>query len=190
MLQHLVDSPPWVHRLIAVLLIVAGAVTVGWGSLNLLDSYTSQNWPVATGTVLSSKVTRQHARRGRSRRMVYRPEVAYSYRVGGHEYHGERLAFNAADYSDAAEAHAIADRYRPEDQLSVRYKPSDPSCCVIMPGVTQGSLVVPGIGIALLMVGILLGVGSGLCRRRMSLSEEERYAMEAASWQRTSKYGA
>jgi hypothetical protein len=58
-----------------------------------------------------------------------------------------------------------------------------------VPGVTQGSLVVPGVGIALLMVGILLGVGTGLLRRRASLSEEEQYAAEASSWQPASKYG-
>jgi hypothetical protein len=98
MFQHLVDLPPWVHRLIALLLIASGAVTVGWGTMNLLDSYTSQNWPVATGTVVSSKVTRHQVRRGRfSRGTVYRPEVSYSYRIGGNEYHGDRLAFNAAD---------------------------------------------------------------------------------------------
>jgi hypothetical protein len=55
--------------------------------------------------------------------------------------------------------------------------------------VTNGSLVIPGVGIALLMVGILLGVGSGLLRRRGALSEEEIYAQEAVSWQREPKYG-
>ena len=84
MLQYLIDLPQWAHRLIAVLLIVSGAITVAWGSMNLVDSYTSQNWPVATGTVLQSKVTRHHVRRGRfSRGTVYRPEIAYSYCVGG-----------------------------------------------------------------------------------------------------------
>jgi hypothetical protein len=191
MFQHLIDLPQWAHRLIAILLIVAGATTVAWGTMNLIDSYTSQNWPVAIGTVIDSKVTRHHVRRGRfSRRMVYRPEVAYSYRVAGHEYHGDRLAFNKSDYASEADAHAIAGRYRPLDQLSVRYKPSDPSCCVITPGVTNGSFAIPGIGIALLMVGILLGVGSGLCRRRSAASEEELYAQEAASWQRAPKYSS
>ena len=191
MFGYLIDLPQWAHRLIAVLLIVAGATTVAWGMMNLIDSYNSQNWPVATGTVLDSKVTRHIVRRGRfSRRVVYRPEIAYSYRVANHEYHGDRLAFNESDYASADDAHAIADQYRPDDQLSVRYKPSDPSCCVITPGVTNGSLVIPGIGIALLMVGILLGVGSGLGRRRSAQSEEELYAQEAASWQREPKYSS
>lgn len=190
MFGHLIDLPQWAHRLIAVLLIVAGAATVAWGMMNLIDSYTSQNWPVATGTVVDSKVTRHYVRRGRfSRRMVYRPEIAYRYRVANHEYHGDRLAFNERDYASAADAQAIAARYQPLDELSVRYKPSDPSCCVIIPGVTNGSLVIPGIGIALLMVGILLGVGTGLGRRRSAQTEEELYAQDVACWQRAPKYG-
>jgi hypothetical protein len=115
-----------------------GVVTLLFLLSNRRDAMKAARWPTATGTVLSSKsVSRRVLAPGRGNvtMEVWSPLVEFSYRVGGRDYHGARIAFGAAVSGGRDLAEATVARYPTGSAVTVHYDPANPSFAVLEPRV-------------------------------------------------------
>ncbi|MFI4999421.1 MAG: DUF3592 domain-containing protein [Reyranellales bacterium] len=97
---------------------------------NLASALAAARWPTAVGTVLTSRAEsrRELAPGGGNQTMVvWSPLVEYSYRVGGRDYHGARIAFGPAVSAGRDLADSIAGRYPEGATVTVHYDPANPS---------------------------------------------------------------
>lgn len=121
------------------------------GEIN--DGTASVNWPEAPGIIVSSSYTSEttSGRRGRSK-IIYKPEVKYTFEVEGKEYASNRLHFAPITSEDPQEIQALVNELPRASEVKVRYKPTDPSVAVLIPGIGTdryvffGVLIVVGIG--------------------------------------------
>ena len=128
----------------AYVLGLIGAGLVATSSLDLWRGLRAREWPTTPGTVRSSRLVERSS--GRSTVEVV--EVRYEYRVGE-----RRLASNRVWVSNRASAAEKADalaRFPVGTAVEVHVDPSEPSQAVLVPGWTDGMLVVGLRGMALL----------------------------------------
>jgi len=80
--------------------------------------------------------------------------VVYRYSVNGVPYHSQRVAFGSVRKRDLM---ARASKYHPGDAISVFTNPQDPGAAVIETGPQPGNLIMPTLGAALMIIGVLIG---------------------------------
>jgi hypothetical protein len=117
----------------------SGLLTLTFLLSNRRDAMKSARWPTAAGTVLSSRSVSRRVfapGRGNVTMEVWSPLVEFSYRVGGRDYHGARIAFGAAVSGGRALAEATVARYPTGAAVTVHYDPANPSFAVLEPRVT------------------------------------------------------
>jgi Protein of unknown function (DUF3592) len=116
----------------------SGLVTLMFLLSNRRDAMKAARWPTAAGTVLSSKSVSRRVfapGRGNVTMEVWSPLVEFSFRVGGRDYHGARIAFGAAVSGGRDLAEATIARYPTGSAVTVHYDPANPSFAVLEPRV-------------------------------------------------------
>lgn len=122
---------------ISVLPIIMGASLLLGSLSDLIKNNAATDWPVATGTVTDTTVSRGFLfATGES-------FLSYTYSVDGREYSGYRIAFGGGSASD----------YRQGQEVNVYYEPSRYSESVLEPGFKNGNLLMLLVGIGLIFVG-------------------------------------
>jgi hypothetical protein len=116
----------------------SGLLTLTFLLSNRRDAMKAARWPTAAGTVLSSRSVSRRVfapGRGNVTMEVWSPLVEFSYRVGGRDYHGARIAFGAAVSGGRDLAEATVARYPTGAAVTVYYDPANPSFAVLEPRV-------------------------------------------------------
>jgi len=83
---------------------------------------------------------------------MYKPTVAYEYRVGSHMYEGTVLFFGFDKYYTERGGRKRIDAYPAGRNVEVFYDPLDPSRSVLEPGGTMRTWVVVVAGAAILFL--------------------------------------
>lgn len=145
---------------LAVLLGFTGLALVGVGLRRMAKASRSRRWPSVPGTVLSSTVSSRMAPPSSQDedsppevpQRLYRPEVRYTYSVGGREFTGSALGLDEVEISDEPLVREQAARYPPDAAVTVYYDPADPSQAVLEPGVQASAWLLPAMGLVFLIV--------------------------------------
>jgi len=104
-------------------------------------------WPVANGRISALDVVEEQETsrddNGRETTSIYyRPDIRFSYAVGGRELHSSQWKWGAtALYGDEERAAKILARYAVGMAVPVHYDPQDPSNAVLEPANRQGTSV-------------------------------------------------
>jgi Protein of unknown function (DUF3592) len=115
----------------------------------------SLSWPSTEGVISHSAVLRQ----ANSNDVTYKADVAYRYKVRGHDYSSERITL--VDFSSGAgRAQGIVSRYPDAAPVTVYYNPVDPADAVLERGGTSGIGLLYIVGGAFAAVGLFFFVGS------------------------------
>jgi hypothetical protein len=100
---------------------VVGFCLLGYALWSIKKSTEAGTWPTTPGTLKSAEIKSSSDSDG----TTYEVKVAYSYKIGGQEYNGERLAYGYGG-SSGREAHAeILEKLKAAKVIEVRYDPSD-----------------------------------------------------------------
>lgn len=142
-------------QLLPILLAVAGACIVVWGSLSIVKAKESVNWPTAEGIVVNSSVEDSKHSNETTKKSVYHANVVYEFIVNGTEYSSNRVAFG--DYGSGKISHAdeIVSRYPVGMDVLVYYRSDKPKVCLLEPGLKLQSFYVLGFGLVFLITGVL-----------------------------------
>ena len=116
----------------------------------------SEDWPSVSGRVIESKVVIS----GGSRfGITYDAIVRFRYKVGEHEYTGNRIAFLWIDASRPKAERAVA-RYPLDTIVEVHVSPSDPTLSVLEAGVHWYAYATVFIMAALTGVGLAFALNA------------------------------
>ena len=124
----------------------------------------TETWPIANGSILSSRMdqqTRTERNQGRTyTRTSYTPNIEYTYTAGGQTYHGSRVFPGASMSYDHGTAQNIVNRYQPGAAVAVHYDPGDPTQAVLETKAKGGNLflILGGVFAVLGIVGCCIGV--------------------------------
>ncbi len=153
-----------VLSVISVILAVSGLGVLVWGLRRMQQASVAKDWPTAQGTIRSSTVVSREAEPINPQesydddapkpkgQVLYRPEVEYTYTVGGETYTSNTLAWDVTEVSSRQHAQTQAARYTPKAPVTVYYDPEDPSRALLNPGVQAASWAVPGAGGACILI--------------------------------------
>lgn len=147
---------------LSVVLGLVGLGVLGWGFWRMWQAARSRAWPTTQGTILTSTTASRAApprpsddedeAAARSPQTLYRPEVTYTYTVGGRTFTGSALGLDAVEVSSERQAQAHAARYVPGAPVTVWYEPGNPGRAVLEPGVGAASWAIPAVGAVFLVV--------------------------------------
>ncbi len=145
----------WRRILVSVSIIVAGVVVLAMGLRGMAGATESRSWPRVQGQVVASSVEQTRGGSGGVRSSGYKPRVEYTYTVNGTLHHGHRIAFGDDVSKTRSHAQQIAGAYPVGHGVEVAYDPNDPASSVLEPGFTGSAMLMPGIGAALLLAGVV-----------------------------------
>jgi len=131
--------------------IVIGAVSFGIGCWTFYRSVRSESWPTTEGVIESAEM-KSHS--GGEDGTTYSAEVAYSYRVAGENYEGEKVSIGQMS-SSSGYARGILNHYPVGKKVSVHYAPGDPSEAVLETGIHGGTWICLAVGTAFALAGIM-----------------------------------
>lgn len=150
------------YRFLAPLLfLVGGVAALAFGVRDLLAIRAASRWPSAEGVVESSEVRteiRETRRDNRTRRYrEYSAAVVYRFTVDGVSIRGQRVRFGGfvSDTPEAAERDVAS--YPAGSAVVVFYDPENPEDSVLERGVSAGAWILPGLGLAFLLAGLVMG---------------------------------
>ena len=104
-----------------------GLMLILYGQLKLNESRASVRWPVAPGTIVTSKVTSHTDEDG----VTYSADLEYMYMVGDVKHYSDVVVLGGHEYS----ARGVVTRYPVGTNVSVSYNPENVSRAVLEPGV-------------------------------------------------------
>ena len=122
--------------------------------VSILRGLRSRSWPRVSGEIIVSEAVISRGGRGSK---MYEPSVRYAYRVGGHNYEGDRVFYGFTDFYLRRGAEAVIEKYPIGQLVDVYYDPTDPNSAVLKPGVTLRTWVAVGL-LGLLVLFILSAV--------------------------------
>jgi len=132
-----------------ILFFVAWYIVLAFIFEEASDGRDAVNWPTTSGQVVETKVTSHTSTsssgssRTRSSTTSYRPWVLYRYRysVGGLELDNHKVQIMTS-YETRSEAMLVTDEYPVGSTVSVYYKPTDPDTSVLVPGISDETLLI------------------------------------------------
>lgn len=150
----------------AVVIGLAGLVTLFIGLRRLLAAAATSRWPSVPGTVLTAQVVEEVSRRASEddgdgdapQRVIhtFRAAVTYRYTVDGKVLEGSKIATDAIDSSDPEGAQDLVRGLPPQTAVDVFYDPAQPAKSVLRPGISRASAIVPAVGVGLVLLAAAL----------------------------------
>ncbi|MGE9266488.1 MAG: DUF3592 domain-containing protein [Verrucomicrobiales bacterium] len=140
-----------VARLLMGVFIAVGAICLLIGFFQIKEARASVGWMETEGLILESRVESHHDSDG----TTYGAEVRYSYRVKDAEFEGSRISYGDYSSSNHGRAKEIVARYPVGAEVVVYVDPADIKKAVLEPGMSGGVWLLPGIGGAFFLFGIL-----------------------------------
>ena len=143
---------------------ILGAGLAIFGFVQRKKAKTTESWPTASGSIVSSRLdqsTRTERRDNRTYTSTsYTPIVEYTYEVSGKTYQGNKVFPGASMSYDHGTAQGIVNRYQPGAVVTVHYDPVDPIQAVLETKSKGGNLfLILGAVFAVLgMIGCCIGV--------------------------------
>ena len=115
----------------ALLMIWGAIIVIGFfiflfGQYQASRSKASLEWPMTSGAIVVSKVTKNKTEEG----VTYSADIEYSYRVDGKRYASNVVVIGGHDYP----AREVVSRYSVGNEVSVAYDPVRPHKAVLEPG--------------------------------------------------------
>jgi Protein of unknown function (DUF3592) len=114
-------------------------------------SVRSSSWPVATGEVLSSEVFVR-----RTGKQWHKPEIHYSYSVGGVSYVNTRVWFVAHGGTLEGTAQEVVAAFPRNASVSAHYNPSNPAQSALLPGLELEPVLGAALSILVSLAGVVL----------------------------------
>lgn len=121
------------------------------------------SWPQVTGRVVNVKIEEGRSRSSETGQMIhtYRPEITYSYAVGGADRQGSRIAFGNILYYQPGEAEAFLQAHPEGGAIPVFHDPKAPDQAVLDRDPAHAKkLVFADFGMLLFGL-VLIGLGLG-----------------------------
>ncbi|MBN1911972.1 MAG: DUF3592 domain-containing protein [Pirellulales bacterium] len=146
----------FVTRIFPALFILVGAGALAFGVLNLIRAWQSTSWPTAEAVIQESQVTESRDNEGHR---TYHPKIVYRFTVDGQLFTGDTVAFGQAGTSDRSYATGIVKRYTQGKKVSVSYSPDEPELCVLEPGISAMTWLLPGFGLVFFLAGNIMAIG-------------------------------
>jgi Protein of unknown function (DUF3592) len=140
------------NLLLATFLILAGAViSFWWAPSQILTAYAAENWPTATGKIVSAQVYDKHSKNSGT---TWYTKLRYKYQVQGKTLENDTYT-TAGDHSSSSrrEMDAFAQLHASGTDIQVFYDPDAPATSLLAPGVHWKSWGNLGMGIILLLAG-------------------------------------
>jgi len=137
-----------IGRIVGLFAFVAALILLPVSAGDWKRGYDSATWPRASGSITSSEVRTDRVRR----RTVYRPHIAYRFRVDGHEFTGNRPFFGSTSFAKEQDARSYADKYPVGKSVEVRYEPGLPESCVLEPGAPRDGALLLSLGVGCLVL--------------------------------------
>jgi hypothetical protein len=154
-------------------------VALAWGGARMLvRAWSSEHWPTAQGSVLSSSVETLRSKRS----VTFRPHVRYSYSVGSERYTSDTIAFGSTDAGDSRDAKEYVSRFPAGSSVSLHYSPDDPSVACLdcgSAGVADYVVTLGGVALALFAVSGLVD----LLRSHHRAQRRQQRVVEGSSQQ-------
>ena len=135
-----------------------------FGFVQRKKAKTTETWPTASGSIVSSRLdqnTRTERRDNRTYTSTsYTPIVEYTYEIGGKTYQGNRVFPGASMSYDHGTAQGIVNRYQPGAAVTVHYDPADPAQAVLETKSKGGNLflIIGAVFAVLGIIGCCIGV--------------------------------
>jgi hypothetical protein len=174
----------WFLRIFLSIFLIVGIGMIVFGVSNIRTAKDSETWPSKEGVILKSKISVNTSDDG----TTYGADVSYEFRVGDMKYKGDKVTISEVSTSNRSRAKKIVKRYRKGSEVPVFYDPNDPERNVLEPGLSGGSWLLPGIGLAFLIIPLIILITIEKANRKESKKgkrKSSRYASDSIQ----KKYG-
>ncbi len=140
---------------IAIFMIL-GLVLIVMGVVSRQRAKRTESWPTASGTILSSSVTKRshYDSDSNSTRTSYKPTIQYQYSVMGQQMSGSRVAVGSDSYSKK-KANEICERYPAGSPVNVHYNP-EKITETVLETTANGTTMNIILGVVFLLLGAFL----------------------------------
>lgn len=132
-------------------MVVVGLIITALGMQEIQKAIVSKQWPSVQGTIITSKVTPMNS--GQSG-YSYKPDITYKFKINETEIDGNKLRFGEKSYPKSGTAQGIVKKFQPGEEYPVYYDPKDPSNAILQPGIHGSAWLIPGIGVAFILVSV------------------------------------
>lgn len=136
------------------LFLAAGLTLLGWSLPGFLQAQSSQSWPSVPSRVVLSEIDENHTL-GLNALILYRPDIHFTYEVGGQIFTGRRLSLADVSTPDWSSARDTISRYPVGKRVYAYYDPKDPRQAVLVPGLSPGVWVPLELGGSFAAVGLV-----------------------------------
>lgn len=144
-------SGRWALRAFAGIFFVVGLVVLYFGIIQITKGRASAAWPAVAGVITHSEMDVNSDSDG----TTYGADVSFSYQVKDTGYSSDKVSFGDFSSSDRRRARGILKQYPVGKKVSVHYDPAKPSEAVLEPGLKGGTWLLPGIGTAIFLTGLI-----------------------------------
>ena len=106
-----------------------------------------QNWPYTRGKIIRSELksqlmrTRHNIDGAFGMRMVYYPDILYTYRVHAEAFESNQIFFGQSSSSNIDYANDLVDKYPQGKDILVYYNPEKPEMAILKRNKKQGILI-------------------------------------------------
>jgi hypothetical protein len=144
--------------ILLVLFILISSGMTFFGVRGLVRAKSSVNWPTTQGNITRSKVDEVRDTGGHDglKETVYHARISYLYTVDGKDYMGKRVAYGDHGTNHASGPRATVRKYPVGTTTKVFYMQDNPDECLLEPGIHGQAFVLPGIGIFILSISLLV----------------------------------
>lgn len=134
---------------------IFGGLFFLWGFTLFRRSRATAAWPAIQGWIMQSTVTTQFSQGSEDSpdTYSYSPSVVYQYTVNGQTYQGTRITYVGQGYDSPAKAQAALAPYPAGQPVNVSFNPVKPHESVLVPGKTEGVLLM-AVGVIAVAAGL------------------------------------
>ncbi len=142
----------WILRIFLMIFLCVGLGLIIFGVLSIKTAKDSETWPSVQGVILDSRIAINHG----DDSTTYGADVSYRYAVEGHKYKGDKVTVSEMSTSSQTRASKIVQRYPIGKKVPVYYNPKESEDSVLETGLSDGSWLLPGIGLLFFIVPLII----------------------------------